>query len=155
MAQMPYKHEGLDYLYAYDDHPFMMSARNIAEQSSCYKQRTGAVIVCYDEPGFEQGIVVGSGNNSVKVPQDSCPRQDMETGTGYHLCFEKCGGNLHAEVAAIEDMIERGFDAKDRDIMLYLYGHWYCCENCCDRMKEAGVKSIVLHNESGPDTRWF
>jgi deoxycytidylate deaminase len=154
---MPYRDPELEYLYVDLDHPCMSAAKAQAERSTCYKQRTGAVITDLDPAASwqpEHWIVAG-GNNSVQTPQDACPRQNMETGTGYHLCFDQCGGNLHAEVAAIEDLEERLYPHYGHRLMLFLYGHWWCCEDCCAKMKAAGVTTVVLLEGSGPETRWF
>jgi deoxycytidylate deaminase len=153
--EMPYKDPEIEYVYVDLDHPLMRSAKAQAEQSTCYKQRTGAVITDFDDRFQNEHYVCAYGNNSVHNQQDSCPRQNMETGTGYHLCFEKCGGNLHAETSAIEDMNERMYPHYGHRLGLFLYGHWWCCEDCCEAMKEAGITTVFLMKDSGPDTRWF
>lgn len=156
MAEMPFVHPDLEYVYVDLDHPSMAAAKRQAEVSTCYKQRTGAIIQDLDDPyTLDVPLLVGFGNNAVAVPQEECPRANMETGTGYHLCFDKCGGNLHAEVCAIEDLNERNYPHYGHRLALFLYGHWWCCEDCCNKMVAAGIKAVFLVKDSGPDTRWF
>lgn len=62
---------------------------------------------------------------------DNCKREGYPTGEGYELC-EGCDYPNHAEVKAL-----RGIDAKGAT--MYLFGHYYACDNCDEVIKNAGV----------------
>lgn len=155
--EMPFVHPDLEYVYVDLDHPCMVAAKAQAETSSCFKQRTGAVITDFTPTAerVPENWIVASGTNAVAFPQESCPRQNMETGTGYHLCFDLCGGNLHAEVSALLDLRERLYPHDGHELGLFLYGHWWCCENCCNHMVAAGVTKVFLLEGADAGTVWF
>lgn len=116
---------------------FMVAAKEQAQLSGCIKQQVGAVIV-------KDGHIVGFGNNGCAHPQTACPRETMEykSGDGYHLCWDVCHQWSHAEINALGDALA---DKEDLEgATLYLYGHWYCCPDCMERMKEAGIASFHL-----------
>jgi hypothetical protein len=47
---------------------------------------------------------------------------------------------------AVKDAIKNGFDPKGST--LYLYGHWWCCQDCWQEMIDKGVKYIYLLDKS-------
>lgn len=97
----------------------------------CKKQLTVAVIV------KDNRFWVGS--NWVENEQEICPRANMKSGEGYHLCKEICKQHAHAEV---DVCINAGENAKGA--VLHLIGHTYCCENCLKTMKQYGIKSYII-----------
>jgi dCMP deaminase len=135
MTDFPYLPEGREILYVEADNEFMMAAREVAETlSSDHKHPTGVVIV-------QNGNIVGSGANvSHYHEKHGCRRKELNipTGEGYELC-EGCDPKNHAEQVAISQM--QG-DCKNADI--YLWGHWWCCESCWNRMIEAGIGNVYL-----------
>ncbi len=101
----------------------------------CAKQTTIAIIV--NDGNFYLG------SNWCLNPQGECPRKDMESGEGYHLCKEVCHQLGHAEEMACK---LAGYRAKGGT--LYLIGHTYCCDNCKEIMKKAGiVKTVIVREE--------
>lgn len=76
--------------------------------------------------------------NHCDNPQTVCPRGDMPTGVGYHLCREICQQKAHAEVNAIT---LAGADAMGAKI--YLEGHTYACEPCKVAAANVGAEIIV------------
>ncbi len=100
----------------------------------CVKQTTIAIIVNKGK------FWVGS--NWCESSQEECPRGNMKSGEGYHLCKEICKQGNHAEVDAC---IKAGKDAKGGT--LYLIGHTYCCDNCKKVMKEYEIKKVIIVQE--------
>jgi deoxycytidylate deaminase len=119
----------------------MGSAEIFARCSGCVKLQTGASI-------WRQGQLLGWGNNSVARPQEICPRQDMLTGTGYDLCKTVCQQHYHAERATIECALEAGHDLAGSS--LFLYGHWWVCEDCWDHIIKARIARVFLASECLP-----
>lgn len=95
------------------------------------------------------------GSNNVKKKFSICPRDEMNfaSGTGYHICKEKCNDNQeheHAEISLIKEAKKRGISLKNKTI--YLLGHTYCCENCLKELKESGVSMIKILLEDSVKT---
>jgi deoxycytidylate deaminase len=135
--EYPYLPEGREIKYVSKDNPFMKEAYKISLGSGCQLQATGAVVV-------RDGKVVSLGTNVGKL-QDICPRAEKKspTGTDYHLCKEICEQISHAEVAAIRNT-EKDLTGTD----MYLYGHWWICENCWNEIIKAGIKNVFLQDKS-------
>lgn len=70
-------------------------------------------------------------------PQSVCPRADMPTGVGYHLCKEVCNQPAHAEIDALR---LAGDDAKGATMLIH--GHTYACDHCKRKADEAGIENI-------------
>jgi len=98
---------------------------------TCAKQTTIAIVT--------QGNLFWVGSNSCDNPQLICPRKDMKTGEGYHLCHDICKQKHHAEVDAC---LKAGVYAEGAD--LYLIGHTYCCDACKKVMDECGIKNTIV-----------
>jgi len=122
-------------LYVGADNEFMMAAKEAAETlSSDRAHPTGAVIV-------HKGTIVSRGaNGSDYHKKHGCRRkeQNIPTGEGYELC-EGCSPRNHAEQSAISKM-QQGCENDD----LYLWGHWWCCESCWNRMIAAEIQNVYL-----------
>lgn len=98
----------------------------------CAKQVVTATIVT---PVGERFV----GTNYVRNHQPICPRADMPTGVGYHLCKEVCDQSGHAEPNAIAAAGE-----KAKGAVLYLEGHTYACDPCKEAADRAGIREIVI-----------
>lgn len=108
----------------------------------------GSVIV-------KDGKIIGQGANGSTYHQThSCRRIELgiPTGQGYELC-EGCSPKNHSEAKAIAAATG---DTTGAD--MYLWGHWWCCEPCWDKMIAAGIarvylleNSAVLFDKSSPD----
>lgn len=139
--EFPYLPDGREIEYVADSNEFMQAAQALAKESTCTKQKTGAVIV-------RDGKIIAQGSNTRGNEVEGCPR-DVEgytTGTGYELCKSECKQAGHAEVTAVEDGEKRGVDMKDAD--LYMAGHWWCCKPCWQAMTRAGIKHVYLAESS-------
>ncbi len=135
MSTLPYLPEGRKILYVDRDDKFMMAAERAAEElSSDHEHPTGVVIVL-------DGVVIGRGANVSTYHEDhGCRRKELNIPTGeqYELC-EGCDPVNHAEQVAISNVQE---GCKNAD--LYLWGHWWCCESCWNRMIEVGIGKVYL-----------
>jgi hypothetical protein len=98
---------------------------------TCAKQTVTATIVAPDGRRYV-------GTNACANPQPACPRGDMPTGVGYHLCREVCGQHGHAEAAAIQSAAGRA-----RGGTLYLEGHSYACAACLALAAGAGLEVVI------------
>lgn len=77
------------------------------------------------------------GQNLCQNPQQKCPRGDMPSGDGYHLCKEVCQQVGHAEQVAagkVKKNLKNG--------LAYLQGHSYACEECKSALRKIGVSRI-------------
>ena len=79
------------------------------------------------------------GSNWCCNPQEECPRKDMKTGEGYHLCKDICQQQNHAEVDLLRSFIG---DAEGATVVLV--GHYYLCDPCRAKLMDAGIKEIVI-----------
>ena len=124
------------YEYAPASHPFMQEARAEAYKSGCGSGQLGAVIV-------KEGRIISRGFNSRNREQSPCPRvqQNCPSGSGYELC-PNCTEEHHAEADAIKNAKKTSTDMKDGE--LYLFGHWWACESCWDKVRSAGITKIYL-----------
>lgn len=139
MIEYPYIAPGRTIKFVSLNNPFMIEARKMADNfSGCSWWPTGSVVV-------KEGRVIGRATNpsAIVVP---CPRWQKKcpTGTGYDLCNSVCGriGYGHSEYAATEDANNNGYDINGAD--LYLFGHWWCCKKCWDKMIEFGINNVYL-----------
>jgi len=134
--EYPYLPEGRTIEYVAADNPFMAEAEKMSESTGCAKQATGAVIV-------REGKIIGRGCNAGKKV-DVCPRvlNNSKTGEDYHYCKEACLQEGHSEVTSINNAIANAQDTKGAD--LYLYGHWWCCQDCWGAMDAAGIANVYL-----------
>ena len=98
----------------------------------CVKQRVRATIITATSRRFV-------GENDCANPQTVCPRADMPTGVGYHLCKEICQQGSHAEIAALDAAQESSVGAT-----LYLDGHTYACIMCKMACAAAGIYEIII-----------
>jgi len=136
----PYIPEGRFFCFVNLDDPFMQEAARARKECAGDKlYPVGAVLV------RDRKVIARAGNGSNKGfgTRHVCPRVVLEcsSGTGYELC------NLHGALGHAEQMViavakETGIDPSGSDI--YLYGHWWCCEQCWNVMIENGIRNVNL-----------
>lgn len=143
----PYLPDGRTIQYVNEDNIFMSEAfKETREHSTDDKQPTGAVIV-------KDGKIIGRGSNQTALQNPTlkkfhengwCVRKllNIQTGEKYWLCPGCSGYDLHAEAQAIGNARKQKNDPTGAD--LYLWGHWWCCKPCWDKMIEAGIKDVYL-----------
>lgn len=79
------------------------------------------------------------GRNDCANPQEVCPRGDMPSNVGYHLCRDVCGQYGHAEVMAIK---AAGDDACGGHLILM--GHKAVCPTCMAACNAAEIATITV-----------
>lgn len=89
-------------------------------------RKTVAIVVRDDE-------IISVGTNEHK---GACGREGYPTGQGYELC-EWCQPTNHAEYNAV-----RYSDVKGGH--LYLFGHYYACEDCLKECRLQGIKEVTI-----------
>ena len=99
---------------------------------TCAKQQVTATLVLPDDRRFV-------GTNAVAKPQAVCPRGDMPSGQGYHLCREICRQPHHAEMAAL-----KAAGGYAEGATLYLEGHTYVCTPCKLALGASGVSKVIF-----------
>lgn len=139
MIKYPYIAPGRVIKFVPISNKWMQEAKKMADsETRCSWWPTGAVVV-------KNGKIIGRGSNpgEITIP---CPRwvKKCPTGTGYELCNNVCKriGYGHSEVTSIEDAEKNHQDTRGADF--YLYGHWWCCEPCWNKMINAGIKNVYL-----------
>lgn len=106
------------------------------QRMTCAKQVVKATIVTTDGRTFV-------GFNNCNRPQVVCPRGDMPSNVGYHLCKEVCGQPGHAEIMALQ--------AADWDVegaTLILEGHKAVCPTCMKALNAAGIARIEVKEKA-------
>jgi len=142
IIEYPYLPKGRNIKYVDANDTFLLTAKSFAQQHSLDSTMpTGAVLV-------REGQIIGSGTNGSDYHHThECERvkRGIPTGQGYELC-EGCHPKSHSEIRAITDAKTHGYDTKDAD--LYLWGHWWACENCWNAIIDAGIKNLFLMKDS-------
>lgn len=128
--------------YVSADNPFMQAAKAVAaEQSLDTTMPTGSVIV-------RNNTIIGKGaNGSMYHETHGCERVRLHipTGQGYELC-EGCSPKNHSEPKAIADARKKTDDL--HGAVVYLWGHWWCCESCWNAMLAEGITTVYLLENS-------
>jgi len=138
MNALPYLPAGKTIAYVKEDHEFMQAAKQAAHALSFDpKHPIGAVIV-------KNGVIIGQGaNGSVFHHWLGCLRKLLKipTGKGYWLC-PGCQPRHHAEPSALKAVQRDGIEVSGAD--MYLWGHWWCCQACWEKMIKAGINQVYL-----------
>lgn len=144
MAQVKYPYLPADRAIHYvpDDDIFMSLAKAFARAQSLDAVMPGAAVL------VKNGRVIGIGaNGSDYHKSHQCQRVVLgcKSGEGYELC-EGCNPKNHSEATAIASAERSGYLTEDSD--LYLWGHWWCCGPCWDKMIAAGIRNVYLVEDS-------
>lgn len=149
LFRTPFEDGTLELFFAGLEDPFMAEAKRGIVSSSEKSHPTSAIIV-------KDGKILSTGSNQTgyknplmrflhaKFPERFCRRKILKvpSGQGYHLCRGCAKPEDHAESRAGAMLL--GTHGKVEGSTLYLYGHWWCCEPCCQAMVSAGVRKVVL-----------
>ncbi len=144
--ELPYLPLGWEVHYVAEDNPWMKEAcLSAGTLSTDANHPTGAVIVQNDE-------IIGRGANaSVFHDRIGCVRQMLRnfipvpSGKMYWTC-RGCSPRFHAEQNAIRDAKKKGHQTKGAD--LYLWGHWWCCESCWEKILDANIERVFLAKDA-------
>lgn len=130
--------EGCSIEYVGFDNVFMRQAFIYAREYSKDKNMpTGAVLV-------KNGEIIGhAANGSDYHDKFGCERvrRGIQTGERYDLC-EGCHTKNHSEPRVTNDAIANNYNTNGA--VLYLWGHWWCCEPCWEAMIKAGITQVCL-----------
>jgi deoxycytidylate deaminase len=140
--ELPYLPLGWEVFYVPAENEWMKKARLAAgELSTDDHHPTGAVLV-------QQEKLIGRGaNRSMFHKKIGCVRKFLRhlfpvpSGKMYWTCCG-CSPRFHAEQSAIRDAQKKGHQTTGAD--LYLWGHWWCCESCWERIIDARVERVFL-----------
>lgn len=150
----PYLPEKGTIEYVPDSDPFMAEAKKIRDTLSTDQLNpTGAVVV-------KDGIIIGRAANQSALKSKKlrdfhrdvlCVRRvfKVQTGKKYWLCPGCASFRHHGEARAVKDAVKSRSGASIDGAVLYLYGHWWCCEPCWDEMLKAGIKRVFLVEGAG------
>lgn len=149
----PYMPKDREIKYVPENNPFMLEAKRFSLQNSTdLNHPTGAVMV-------KDGRTLGYGaNHSIFKNKQFvalhgrgfCVRKwfKIKSGSKYWLCPGCVKSHNHAEASAVRDAIgKHGIDTV-RGADMYLWGHWWCCKPCWDRMIESSIRDIYLMEKS-------
>ena len=142
----PYLPVGREIKYLPESDPFLQLAKKVRESSTDDNHSTGAIVV-------KNGQVLGQGANQSALKSKKlrefhikyfCVRRffKIPSGQKYWLCPGCANFGSHAEAKAIKDAVKKNNGINGAD--LYLYGHWWCCKPCWDKMILAGIKNVYL-----------
>ena len=147
----PYISEGPTIEYVDESNPYMARAKEVARTSNDQSFPTGTVIVCEGEILAEAPNKTPLSNPFLKnFHQKHCIRRifRIPSGKKYWLCPGCASHENHGEYRTSE-MLKKKFPQKiNSNLDLYLWGHWWCCKPCWDRMLEIGIKRIFLLSQS-------
>lgn len=66
---------------------------------------------------------------------EQCPRLDMPSGEGYHLC------QAHHAEARLAEKIKQFELITD---VAWVYGHYWACEPCASALKNIGIRELRI-----------
>jgi len=129
-----YLPEGGEIFLADESNPFLREACRFALEHAGSLEHFHAVVLVKDDKVIGRGSI-GQGWHA----ENGCHRKKVKS--GFYDC-KGCHHTNHSEAKAISDAHAQGFDPQGAD--LYLWGHWWFCENCWDKMIAAGVRRAVV-----------
>lgn len=142
----PYLPAGRQIFHVGEDNFFMQEAKKIRNADSTdLMNPTGAVIVKNEK------IIARAANKAkienpkiLKLHSKYCIRRILKipSGKAYFLCPGCADHKQHAEFRVVNQALKDGLPTAGAD--LYLYGHWWCCESCWDKMIKHGIKNVYL-----------
>ena len=147
MHSYPYLPEGRTIKYVPLSDRFMAEAARMRnEESNEMNHPTGAVIVSQGSIIIRSANKATIGNKRIQQfhKKGFCVRRLLKIPSGqrYWLCPGCARDYNHSESLAAKALIKLGTKPIDAD--LYLYGHWWCCKACWDRMILAGIRDVYL-----------
>jgi len=140
MTALPYLPLGRTIEYVPTENEFMQAAKVAAGRFSTNSSHpTGAVIV------KDNQIIGKGGNHSWFHKVFFCIRKLIKAPTGklYSVC-PGCSPATHAEAQAIKQALKYISFQELSGADLYLWGHWWCCEHCWERMIAVEIKNVYL-----------
>lgn len=145
--EYPYLPNGREIKYVSIENIFMAEALKVRDfDSTDINHPTGAVVV-------KDNKIVGRGSNLSRISskfllklheKGLCVRRILKVRSGekYWLCPGCALPENHAEYRAVcnAELNKKEINGAD----LYLYGHWWCCKSCWDKMIDVGIRDVYL-----------
>lgn len=143
----PFRNGSLRLFYTSSDDEFMTLAREVIMNSTDKRHPTAAVVV-------KDGKVLASAANQsgfkhpylIRLHEIGwCVRKlfRVRSGAHYWLCPGCANARDHAESRASKLALAK-YPQRMMNTRLYLYGHWWCCKDCCEAMEKTRVREVVL-----------
>lgn len=129
--------------YVPADDRYMQEAMEYARANSLDETMPNASLVVLNDEVVGRGA---NGSDYHKTHECERVRLGIPTGQGYELC-EGCHPKNHSEPKAVADARQNGHQDLT-DAKVYLWGHWWCCEPCWKTMIDAGIRTVVLLQDS-------
>lgn len=149
----PYLPTGRVILWVPENNKYMLDAKEAAlKKSTVELHRTGVVIV--DKDG---SVLVREANQAtlknkflLKTHKSWCIRKlfKVPSGKKYWLCPGCASHKNHGEYRAAAELLKKFPQKINSGLDLYLWGHWWCCKPCWDKMIEAGIKNVYVVENS-------
>lgn len=142
----PYLPEGRTIKYVDDANQFMVRAKEVAKTSNDQQQPTGAVIV------YDNRVVAEVSNKNplsskrlVNLHKKYCIRHmfKIPSGQKYWMCPGCASHENHGEYRAVVALVKQHKNNLN-NCDLYLWGHWWCCKPCWDKMISVGIRDVYL-----------
>ena len=143
----PYVPEGKSIEYVHESDRFMAQAKEVARTSNDQSFPTGAVIVCDGEILTEASNKTPLSSPFLKnLHKKHCIRRmlGIPSGQKYWLCPGCASHENHGEYRAAVALQKKFPQKINSDLDLYLWGHWWCCKPCWDKMLEVGIEKVFL-----------
>ena len=143
----PYLPEGKTIEYVDGSNSFMKRAKEVARTSNDQSFPTGAVITCDNEILTEASNKTPLSNDFLKnLHKKHCIRRmfRIPSGQKYWLCPGCATNKNHGEYRAAVALKKKFPQKVNSNLDLYLWGHWWCCKPCWDKMIEVGIKNVFL-----------
>lgn len=145
----PYLPDGAHISYVPEDNIFILQAKEQAKKSNDHNTPTGAVIVCGNKIISEAHNKAPISNKKlIKLHKSYCVRKLLKipSGKGYWICPGCATNSSHAEFRAVLDI--QNNKKETNNLELYLWGHWWCCKPCWDKMIEVHINKVYLVEKS-------
>ena len=148
----PYLPKGKRFYYVPLTHHIMLYARAYAREHSKDEAMPCASVIVW-----RQKILGAGANGSDYHKKNGCRRvlRGSKTGEDYELC-RGCHPRNHSEPKAIKSVLKKKFSVRGTD--LYMWGHWWCCKSCWNKMIRYGIERVyllegshILFNKEHPD----
>lgn len=143
----PYIFPGRSIEYVDESNKHMARAKEIARTSNDQSFPNASVVVCNNE------ILVGLPNKTPlsnsflkNLHKKYCIRRmfGIPSGQKYWLCPGCASHENHGEYRASVALQKQFPDKIGFNLELYLWGHWWCCKPCWNKMTEVGIKKVFL-----------
>lgn len=147
------------YDFVSETHPLMQASKKAGVEYSLTPNYPIGIVAAIDDKVI---VAAGNGNGYHESNQETeghlngCKRmfisqervknggEKIKPGQEFDLC-PGCHTDFHAESNLIRKAAEKGINLGGADV--YMYGHYWCCGPCWEKMDKAGIRKVFL-----PDT---